>query len=305
MLKPEFAKYFLPIVLILIVGEAVLYAWRRKKFPYKEALTSLMMFVVYQVSSFGTFKVLSPLFSRIADFRIASFDMSLWWHWVTLFFGLEFFYYWMHRMSHEVRWLWASHSVHHSPHTITFSGAYRLSITNLVSGTFLFFTPLYLIGYPVWAVTGMLALNLFYQFWLHTETIPRLGFLEGIFNTPSNHRVHHSIEPEYIDKNHGGVLIIFDRIFGTYAAEKVDKPMRYGLIGKAQSFNPFKLFFQEWVALIGDLRKARTWLGFLKACFGSPGSSFKANQDPLEKDDGQERLNLVYHRGEEELSSGR
>ena len=274
MVKIEMAKYVLPMIMLFIIGEAIIYAYQRRKFPVKEALTSLVMFMMYQISNIGTLHVLKPFLEWIEEFRIVSIDMSSWLHWLMLFLSLEFFYYWMHRMSHEVRWLWASHSVHHSPLSITFSGAYRLSITNLLSGLFLFFTPLYIIGFPVWSVAVMLSINLLYQFWLHTEIIPRLGFLEGILNTPSNHRVHHSIEPEYIDKNHGGVLMIFDRIFGTYAAEKPDQPIRYGLIGKKKSLNPIKLFFQEYIAIGRDLRQARDWKSYLIICFGRPGQNF-------------------------------
>ena len=126
----------------------------------------------------------------------------------------------------------------------------------------------------------MLGLNLAYQFWLHTETIPRLGFLENWLNTPSNHRVHHSIEDEYIDKNYGGVLIVFDRLFGSFASEDTSKKMRYGLLGKAASLNPVKLFFQEWLAIFKDLSQAGDIRSALVACFGRPGAFEKRHHEP-------------------------
>jgi len=191
----------------------------------------------------------------------------------SAFFAVEFAYYWLHRFGHEIRWMWASHSVHHSPTSITFSGAYRLAVTGIFSGMFVFFLPLMILGFSPKMIFTIFALNLIYQFFLHTELIPKLGFLEKILNTPSHHRVHHAINEQYIDKNYGGILIIFDRMFGTYAVEDSAVKIEYGLIGKAPTLNPLRLFFQEWMAIFSDLRRAEGLKQFLLFAFGRPGWS--------------------------------
>ena len=152
------------------------------------------------------------------------------WSIVLLFVGLEFFYYWYHRTSHTSRWFWAAHSVHHSPNQLNLAAAYRLGWFGKFTGTSLFFTPLVFLGFTPTVVLSALFLNLLYQFWLHADWIPRLGWLEYVFNTPSSHRVHHARNPEYLDANYGGVLIVFDRLFGTYIAERDDVRCDYGLI---------------------------------------------------------------------------
>ena len=149
---------------------------------------------------------------------------------LLLFFSLEFFYYWYHRFSHTTRWFWNGHSPHHSPNQLNLSAAYRLGWFGRLTGSTLFFTPLVLLGFTPTVVLSALVLNLLYQFWLHADWFPRLGWLEGIFNTPSNHRVHHARNPEYLDANYGGVLVVFDRLFGTYIPERDDVPCDYGTV---------------------------------------------------------------------------
>jgi len=134
-----------------------------------------------------------------------------------------------------------------------------------------------ILGFAPKMIFAIFALNLIYQFFLHTELVPKLGFLEKILNTPSHHRVHHAINEQYIDKNYGGILIIFDRMFGTYAVEDKQVPIAYGLIGKAPTLNPIKLFFQEWMAIFADLRQARSVKEALFYAFGRPGWSPKGS----------------------------
>jgi sterol desaturase/sphingolipid hydroxylase (fatty acid hydroxylase superfamily) len=268
----ELLFFFLPIFFFFIALEILYYRQDKRSFPWREAIVSLVMFAVYQLVNRSVVVFLKPVIGWVYDFRMWTAPMNQWWAWVLLFFAVEFCYYWMHRCTHEIRWLWASHSVHHSPTTITLSGAYRLAITSSISGLFLFFLPLYWLGFAPTAVGIMLGLNLAYQFWLHTETIPRLGLLEKWLNTPSNHRVHHSIEEQYIDKNYGGVLIVFDRLFGTYVAEDESLDKRYGLLGKTPSLNPVTLFFQEWVAMAKDLWQSRDIQRAFRVCFGRPGA---------------------------------
>lgn len=201
------------------------------------------------------------------------FDIPLdrWESWLALALAVDFAYYWLHRYSHQIRWMWALHSVHHSARQITFSVAYRLGWTSLVSGPWLFLVPLCWIGFDPRAVALMYAANLLYQFWLHTEIVPKLGLLEWFLNTPSHHRVHHAIEPEYLDRNYGGVLIVWDRLFGTFSEERTGAPRSYGLLHQIDTLNPLKVAFAEWAVMIRDLRRARSLREAAGFLFGPPG----------------------------------
>jgi sterol desaturase/sphingolipid hydroxylase (fatty acid hydroxylase superfamily) len=175
-----------------------------------------------------------------------------------LFIGQEFCYYWYHRAAHRVRWFWATHAVHHSPNQLSLMAALRLGWTGRLTGTALFFTPLVWLGFPPVAVLATVTLNLLYQFWLHATWIPKLGPLEWFLNTPSHHRVHHGSNVEYLDRNYGGVLIVFDRLFGTFAEERNDVPVRYGLTHPLASYNPVRIALHEWIHLGRDLIAARS-----------------------------------------------
>jgi sterol desaturase/sphingolipid hydroxylase (fatty acid hydroxylase superfamily) len=149
--------------------------------------------------------------------------------WVAGFFGVEFAYYWFHRWSHRVNWLWATHAVHHSATELTFPAAIRLGWTGVISGGWLVFAPLVLAGFPPKMIAILLAANLLYQFVLHTETFGKWGPLEWMLNTPSHHRAHHSSDDAWLDCNFGGVVIFYDRIFGTFVAEPESRGLHYGL----------------------------------------------------------------------------
>jgi sterol desaturase/sphingolipid hydroxylase (fatty acid hydroxylase superfamily) len=198
----------------------------------------------------------------------------------AVFVGVELAYYWMHRFSHEVRWLWASHIVHHTPEHIHLASAFRLGATEIVSGNWLFYFPLYWLGFNPLAVAAMQALNLSYQFWLHTDLIGRLGPLEWIFNTPAHHRVHHASNSEYLDRNYGGILIVWDRIFGTFADERPQAPIVYGLVHPIGSLNPLIIAFHEWGAMTRDFARARSWPARLTQLFGRPRESLAALAAP-------------------------
>jgi sterol desaturase/sphingolipid hydroxylase (fatty acid hydroxylase superfamily) len=185
--------------------------------------------------------------------------------WLALFLGLDFLYYWMHYASHKIRWMWATHSVHHSATRYNFSAAIRLGWTGLISGNFLFFVPLAALGFHPVAIALMLMLNLLYQFFLHTELAPKLGPLEWVLNTPAHHAVHHATNRPCLDKNFGGVLIVFDRLFGTFAEPPRHEAMRYGVIGREPSYNPFRIAFAEWARMLADVRAASGWRERIRA----------------------------------------
>ncbi len=282
-------RYALPLFIVLITLEIFLYRRRGLSFPWGEALVSLGVGFLYPILNFLGAKLVSPWANAAYEFRPWTVPLDSWWGIVLLFLGVEFFYYWLHRYAHEIRWMWASHSVHHSPHTMTLSGAYRLGVTGILSGLFIFFFPLYLLGFEPQAVAAMFSVNLIYQFWLHTDLLPKLGWFEGILNTPSHHRVHHATQEIYIDRNYGGVLIIFDRLFGTFQEERQDLPCRYGLIGKQKSLNLVRVLFQEWFDIARDVCRARHLKELFLATFGRPGSFDRAYRERLSGSTGDKR----------------
>lgn len=204
---------------------------------------------------------------QVAPWRLPTADWSTW---VIGFIAVEFVYYWFHRWSHTVRWLWASHVVHHSASEFTFPAAIRLGWTGVLSGGWLLFAPLVFLGLPALVVAALIAANLVYQFFLHTEAVGKLGPLELVLNTPAHHRVHHASNAEYIDKNFGGVVIVLDRLFGTFASVEEGEPLRYGLVHEFRSRNPIVIALHEWARMLGDARRARSWRRLGAVLFGRP-----------------------------------
>jgi sterol desaturase/sphingolipid hydroxylase (fatty acid hydroxylase superfamily) len=214
-----------------------------------------------------------PLLNWVYEHRWFTITMDSAWAFAMLFVGLEFCYYWYHRSAHRVRWFWATHAVHHSPNQLTLATAVRLGWTGRITGTTLFFAPLIWLGFTPLVVSVALALNLLYQFWLHTTWVPKLGrWFEWVFNTPSHHRVHHGSNPEYLDCNYGGVVIVFDRLFGSFVEERASLPPRYGLTTPLLTRNPLRISFHEWLNLARDLREARSAGDVWRALFAPPAS---------------------------------
>lgn len=202
--------------------------------------------------------------------RLMDVRLNTAWSWLALFLGVEFCYYWFHRASHRVRWLWATHSVHHSATHFNLSAAIRLGWTGQLTGAFVFFLPLAWIGFHPLAVGAMIGLGLVYQFFLHSAFDVRLGVLEHVLNTPAHHRVHHASNASCLDRNYGSTLIVFDKLFGTFAEAPKSEPLRYGLKGREPSLNPFWIALGEWVHLWSDVRQARGLRQRLRIIFGAP-----------------------------------
>lgn len=207
----------------------------------------------------GSIAALAPIRLPIDDWRT----------WVAGFLVVDFVYYWFHRASHQVRWLWATHAVHHSATQMTLPAAIRLGWTGSLSMGWLIFAPVLLAGFPPTVLAAMLALNLLYQFPLHTEAIGRLGALEWLFNTPSHHRAHHSRDEAYLDCNFGGVLILWDRMFGTFRPEPADMALHYGLVHHEETANPVRIALGEWGRLLRAMASA-----------GSPGAAIRLALGP-------------------------
>ena len=243
----------LVILLTLVIAEGLWLRVQGGRYPWRQSSASNALFR----------PLIAIVFWWVWQHRLFTIELDAL-GLVALFFTLEFVYYWFHRLSHRIRWLWATHSVHHSSERIVLSSAIRLGWTGALSGIWLFWLPLVLIGFHPAAVFTMLAANLIYQFFLHTTAVPRLGPIEWIFNTPSAHRVHHSAEARHLDRNFGGILIVFDRVFGTYCAED-RQPSVYGIAGLAPTNNPLRIALGEWIAMAGDWRRADSWRGRMRA----------------------------------------
>ena len=245
-MPPTILYYAIPGFLLLLSIEAWFsYRENRHLFEIKDTWSSLAMGIGNVLTGFVTKALIFGLFTFLYQWRVFTLDATKWWYWVLIFFADDFSYYWFHRTAHNVNWFWASHVVHHSSQHYNLAAALRQTWTGNATGSFLFWAWMPLVGFhPIW-ILFMQQVSLIYQFWIHTETVhhcPR--WIEYIFNTPSHHRVHHGTDLKYLDKNHGGILIIWDRIFGSFQPEQ-ERPV-YGLTKNIGSFNPFVIAFKTW-----------------------------------------------------------
>jgi sterol desaturase/sphingolipid hydroxylase (fatty acid hydroxylase superfamily) len=262
-----------PAFIVLIVIEMIyVRLWKRGAYETRDSAASLAMGFGSTLANILTAGLYVGAALWLYDQRL--FDLGwAWWVLLLCFLGEDFTYYVFHRVAHERRFWWASHVVHHSSQHYNLSTALRQTWTGNLSLSFATKLPLFWIGFPPAMVFFFTGLSLVYQFWIHTETVRRLGPLEWIFNTPSHHRVHHATNPRYLDANYAGVLIIWDRIFNTFIPEVAEDRPRYGIVSNLGTFNPLRIALHEWIAIARDLRHARSpreWLGYL---FGPPGWS--------------------------------
>ena len=257
----------------LIIAEVAVTAWQQRDYyDTKDTVSSLAMGIGNVVVGFVGKALVLTAYTLVYQFRLFTIDMTQWWAWFALFFADDFSYYWFHRISHGSRWFWASHVVHHSSQKYNLGTALRQTWTGTLTGSFVFWLWLPLLGFAPVAVMTMQAVSLLYQFWIHTEHIRRLPApVEFIFNTPSHHRVHHGSDLTYLDKNHAGILIIWDRLFGTFEPE-AHRPT-YGLTTNVGSHNPVRIAFHEWGGILHDVRRAGTFRHALGYVFGPPGWS--------------------------------
>ncbi|HUR98962.1 MAG TPA: sterol desaturase family protein [Pyrinomonadaceae bacterium] len=195
------------------------------------------------------------------------FPADMWWSWAILFFVDDFVYYWFHRASHELRLFWNFHVVHHSSENYNLSVAVRQSWFSGILH-WVFYAPIMLIGFAPWMFALMHGFNLIYQFWIHTRFVKRLGVLEYVLNTPSHHRVHHGVNNPYLDKNYAGVLIVWDRLFGSFVSE-TETP-RYGIIKPLRSYNPLWINIHGWHEMWLAMKEQKSPGAKLRCIFGSP-----------------------------------
>ncbi len=278
---PDPVTLAIPAFVILILVEMI-YAriTGGARFEARDSLTSLVMGVGNTASKILFGGLALAWFTLIEPFKLFSIGWT-WWAWILCFVLDDFLYYVWHRVSHRVRWFWADHVIHHSSQHYNLTTALRQPWFGPVTLSFIFFGSwLVLLGFPIAMIAFCSAINLVYQFWVHTETIKRMPpWFEAVMNTPSHHRVHHGTNPRYLDKNYAGVFIIWDRMFGTFEPERDDDPCRYGIIHNLATFNPLVVAVHEWWGIIKDVRGAKSLGEALNYMFRPPGWSPDGSRD--------------------------
>lgn len=247
-----------PVFLGFIIWEWRVLQRRGHEFPdsaqysLTDVLSNISLALMYEATDAVIAVLVTMIYFWFFDFRLFDIPNTLW-AFVLLFVLQDFCYYWFHRSNHRIRWLWTAHVVHHSSENLNFSTALRQSFLYPIVGMWVFWVPLIIIGFHPAAAVGAVMCSLAYQFFIHTQVVRKLPKpVEAIFNTPSHHRVHHARNPEYIDKNYGGTLIIWDKLFGTYVEERDDIPCEFGITRQIYSHNPFELTLHELRDLFDD-----------------------------------------------------
>jgi sterol desaturase/sphingolipid hydroxylase (fatty acid hydroxylase superfamily) len=287
---PNLIYIAIPAFILLLIVEAIVstldHFEEHDLFDSKDTAASLAMGIGNVITNLGAKAVVIGAFwvaYELTGFFKEDLLPTMWTTWVLLFFAEDFSYYWFHRKAHEIRFFWASHVVHHSSEYYNLSTALRQTWTGNVTGSFIFWMWLPVLGFHPIMVVTMQSISLLYQFWIHTETIGKLPRpIEFIFNTPSHHRVHHGSDPKYLDRNHAGILIIWDRMFGTFQEEE-ERPT-YGLTSNIKTHNPFKIAFHEWMDIWKDAtRPGLTLKERLGYVFGPPGWSHDGSRMTTEE----------------------
>lgn len=262
------------ILLIMLILSGLEWFWARqitkRRYDARASLASLGVAVGQALIKPLGAGFIAMVYGAAYQHALLTLSRHDWRVWLLGFFAVEFAYYWFHRWSHSINWLWATHAVHHSPNELTLPAALRLGWTGVISGGWMFFLPLVVIGFPPKMIGLLLAFNLLYQFGLHTETIRKLGPLEWLFNTPSHHRAHHASDTAWLDCNFGGVLIIFDRLFDTFVAEPDEGGLKYGLTEPLYSYSPVRIALNQWAVMLSAFKAASSNRQRLAVLFGKP-----------------------------------
>ena len=268
----NYVLYAIPFFFVLIGLELLVDRWRGvSTYRLADSINSLSAGVLSQVSGLLT-KGLGLLTYGFAVQHLALFELSAQqtWVWVLAFVLYDFCYYWNHRLGHERNVLWAAHSVHHQSEDYNLSTALRQTSSGFLFG-WIFYLPLAVLGVPLLVFLTVAALNLLYQFWVHTRHVPKLGWYEWAFVTPSNHRAHHAQNAIYMDRNYGGVFILWDRLFGTFQEELDEEPVIFGVTTPLASWNPLWANLQFYVQLWRDATRASSWWDKLRIWFMPTG----------------------------------
>ncbi|WP_341501640.1 sterol desaturase family protein [Gallaecimonas sp. GXIMD4217] len=253
-----------------LFGAFIAWEWYRHPDRYcgREVLCNAFLAISHQLVDILAWTGIILLYQAVYEHRLLTIEVNVL-SALGLFIAQDFLYYWFHRSAHRVRWLWAAHVVHHSSERLNFSTALRQSLFYPLAAMWAFWLPLAWLGFEPGHIMLIVAINLAYQFFIHTQAVSRLGPLEWILNTPSHHRAHHGKNPEYIDRNFGGVLIIWDRLFGTFVEEKAAPD--YGIPERKVGLNPWEVLTHEWRFMLGQaLKKNQSLKHRLWFLFGPP-----------------------------------
>ncbi len=274
-----YVAYFFAFNLSLIAFEVLLDLLTAKERRWKDTGANVIIFIINQLlekTVYGALGIIGLIpFQLLTPWTI---PMNVW-TWMLAFFAADFTYYWMHRLEHEHRILWASHSVHHSSEDYNLTVSMRLSVVESLF-EWIFLIPMILVGFTPFQAIVALIFVVQYQTWIHTERIVKMGWLDEVFNTPSVHRVHHGSNNKYLDKNYGGVLIIWDKLFGTFQRE--EEKVVYGLTKNIRSNNPITINFVEYKNIWNDVKRCKNWKDKLRVVFGGLNwrpSYFKGSEE--------------------------
>ena len=264
-----------PIVLAMIFVEILISNWQQKNY-YKtqDTLCTIGLLAGNIIVAFSIKGLILALHFYLYQYKI--FELSgmlpLWLFWILTFVVIDLVFYIYHRMSHRIRFLWAIHLSHHSSEEMNFAVSFRQAWFGPIS-KIPFFMVLPLLGFDPTIIAAAGVISTLWGIVGHTQIVGRLGFVEWIFNTPSHHRVHHGSNKQYIDKNYGNLLIIWDRMFGTFEPEK--EKVRFGLVNNVNTFNPTKITFMAWSSMIEDISNKRSLSEVLRIIFGPPNTHKK------------------------------
>jgi sterol desaturase/sphingolipid hydroxylase (fatty acid hydroxylase superfamily) len=264
--------YAVPFFIVAMLAELA-YGMRkgRNTFRLNDSVSSLFLGVLSQARRFVTLGVGGYVYYLVTEYvSLPLMDASHWFTWVLALVLYDFCYYWLHRMGHERTILWAAHVAHHQSEDYNLTTALRQTSTGFLLG-WIFYLPMFLVGIPAAVVVTVGSINLIYQFWVHTQHIPKLGWYEWLFVTPSNHRVHHAQNDMYMDRNYGGMFIIWDRLFGTFQEEREEEPVVFGIRGAIRSWNPVKALTHVYVDMAQDSWRASNWRDRLKVWVARTG----------------------------------
>ena len=284
----NFVTYAIPFFLLLIVIELA-WGWSKGNNTYRvnDSLNSLSLGLLSTVTKFVFLNIGLLVFSRIEqNYAVWAFDMTSYAHWLVGLLFYDFLYYWFHRISHERQFFWGSHVVHHQSEDYNLSTALRQTSTSFLT-TWVFFIPCFFLGMPIYMYVSIATAQLIYQFWVHTQHIPKLGFIEWFMVTPSNHRVHHAQNKDYIDKNYGGLLIVWDRLFGTFKEEDEQLQPIYGIRSPLNSWNPLWANIHIFISMARDAWLTARWSDKVRVLWARTGwrPADVAARYPAEKSD--------------------
>ena len=268
----NFVPYAIPIFLLMIVLELG-YGLLKGNNTYRvnDSINSLSMGLLSTVTKFVFLNIGALVFAQISrEYAIWSFDINSLGHWLLAILLYDFLYYWFHRISHERQFFWGSHVVHHQSEDYNLSTALRQTSTSFAT-TWVFYIPCFFLGMPISMFVSIASAHLIYQFWVHTQHIPKLGIFEWFMVSPSNHRVHHAQNADYIDKNYGGLLIIWDRLFGTFKAEEENQQAIYGIRVPLRSWNPIWANLHIFAAMLRDIWHTQRWSDKFRVLWSKTG----------------------------------